>query len=70
MSDRIAIECKNCKVTIAVIDPEAAGMFEWYCPHCNSYSGLPQELPQAKDLKGLFKDNPIDIQEWSKYVRE
>ena len=28
------------------------------------------ELPQAKDIRGLFAKNPIDIEEWAKHVRE
>lgn len=28
------------------------------------------ELPQAKDIRGLFSKNKIDINEWSQYVRK
>lgn len=27
-------------------------------------------LPQAEDVRGLFADDPVDIEEWSRYVRE
>ena len=27
-------------------------------------------LPQAKDVRGLFADNKVDIDEWSRLVRE
>lgn len=27
-------------------------------------------LPQAEDVQGMFADDPIDIEEWSRYVRE
>ena len=27
-------------------------------------------LPQADDVRGLFADDPVDIEEWSRYVRE
>lgn len=26
-------------------------------------------LPQAEDVRGLFADDPVDIEEWSRYVR-
>ena len=26
-------------------------------------------LPQAKDMRGLFSDDKVDIDEWSRYVR-
>ena len=28
------------------------------------------EVPQAKDIRGLFAKNPIDIKEWAKQMRE
>ncbi len=28
------------------------------------------ELPQAKDIRGLFAKNPINIEEWAKQIRE
>lgn len=27
-------------------------------------------LPQAEDVRGMFADDPVDIEEWSRYVRE
>ena len=29
-----------------------------------------RELPQAKDIRGLFSENKVDINEWSQYVRK
>lgn len=29
-----------------------------------------KELPQAKDIRGLFSENKVDINEWSQYVRK
>lgn len=27
-------------------------------------------LPQTEDVRGMFADDPVDIEEWSRYVRE
>ena len=29
-----------------------------------------KELPQAKDIRGLFAENKVDINEWSEYIRK
>ena len=32
----------------------------WYCPECFRQ----RNLPQAQDIRGLFAENPIDIEKW------